>query len=161
MTALPQLISPTGLKQRATDAWGSGAWLAKRGSRLHLGVDFRTTAGREVTMPCTARIARRKHPYADDLSWSGVLLNAGGWEITLFYVDLTAPVGIVLPVGATLGVSQNIAKRYDHRMTPHVHLEVHAPSRSALPADWEEGLHWVRGPKGQIIVDPNLLLSRP
>lgn len=161
MTTIPTLISPTGLGLRGADAWGSGAWLARRGARSHLGVDFRAKPGQEIVMPCTARVVRKKYPYPGDFDLEGVLLDAGGWQVTLFYLVPQVMPGTIRPIGAVLGTAQDISKRYDMRMTPHVHLEVEAPSRRALPADWVEGKHYVIASRGRVMVDPGLLMRVP
>lgn len=154
----PRLTSPTGLGLRGNDAWGSGAWLAKRGGRLHYGVDFRCQPDQDVVMPTTAQVVRRKYPYKDDLSWSGVLLRVGGWEVTLFYVQPTVQGGVVLPAGAVIGKAQDIRRRYDSRMTAHVHLEVEVRSRSLLKSEWEEGKDYVEV-KERVVVNPMLLMG--
>lgn len=131
---------PTGHGVRGTDAYGSGHFLAPRGGRPHWGVDYIATPGQEVTAPCHGKIKRVRRPYADDMSYLGVLIEADwGALITMFYVDPEPRlIGARIVAGSPIGVAQTLQARYPG-ITDHVHCEVRLPKSYALPLVWVRG----------------------
>lgn len=119
------IISPTGHGVRS-DAAGDGHYHAKRGERLHQGVDYICTPGQTIICPInSARVERMAYPYADK-SYGGVLLSNNRMELLLFYFEPDEQIfGRTLFKGNAIGIAQDITKRYsDSKMTPHIHLQI-------------------------------------
>ena len=110
---------------RGEDRWGSGAYGAPRGDRLHRGVDIVVAEGAAVFAPFNATIIREATPYEDDDRYTGVLLAGidawADYEIKLFY--LRAPHEGTVVAGEPLGIAQDLSARYPD-ITNHVHLEL-------------------------------------
>ena len=119
------MISPTGQGVRI-DSKGSGEFLSMRGIRLHRGTDFLCTPGQPVVAPIKGTIHRVVYPYEDDLGYSGIDLYRKHMLIRMFYLfpnlDL---IGQEVEERDIIGVAQDISKRYDSDMQPHIHVEVY------------------------------------
>ena len=119
------MISPTGGGIRNDDG-GSGLWLAKRGLKLHQGVDYELPngPGQLVVSPITGRIMRVAYPYSDTQEYSGCEIRGADIWIKMFYFrPYDAKVGQRVVMGESIGIAQDISKRYKD-VTPHIHLEV-------------------------------------
>lgn len=142
-----QWISPTGKPPRGVDDWGSGAFAASRGSRPHYGVDYLCEPGQTVVAPCECSAVRVRRPYADDLSWSGLLLRAHGCEVTLYYLEPEVVLGAALAQGEPIGVAQDISSRYRQpgrgTMPAHVHAEIRLLPGTPWGAGWKLGRHFL------------------
>lgn len=127
---------------RGEDAYGSGAFLAPRGGRLHWGADAVCIPHEEWRSPVSGIILRRRKPYPDDLQWSGVLIRASwGGLVTLFYLEpFPDLLGVEVSQGQVIGLAQNITLRYGPGMTPHLHCEVRLPRGWSLPLTWIQGV---------------------
>ena len=118
-------ISPTGGGVR-NDAGGSGYWLAKRGTKLHQGVDYELPhgAGQLVISPIAGRIERIAYPYSDTQDFAGCEIRGDGIWIKMFYFRLhDSLIKQRVVIGQEIGVAQDISKRYPN-VTPHIHLEI-------------------------------------
>jgi len=116
------LINPTG-KGIRSDSAGDGHWQARRGSRLHKGIDLLCTPGQDIVAPIKGFIIRVAFPYADDISWKGIVI-AGDWcRIKMYYLEPFVGIGKEVYCGESIGKAQNISLRYGGDMRPHIHLE--------------------------------------
>ena len=118
------MISPTG-KGIRVDRWGNGHYGAPRGNSIHRGVDYICHPGQFAIAPKNGIIVREARPYGDSQKYSGLLLRADALEIKLFYVrPYDYLIGKPVKQGAVVGTCQDISKRYDEKMIPHVHMEI-------------------------------------
>lgn len=147
-----ELVPPCHGGLRTTDAWGSGAFGAPRGDRLHAGVDFAAFYGDLVRAPCSGVVRRLGVCYADDPTYRLVEIDAGSAWVRVLYVSPDVQVGDQVHAGTSvLGTVQDVASRYGAGMTNHVHLDVRLVGcvlvgRGQVPAD-------------AVYVDPCLLLK--
>jgi len=121
------LKSPTGKGVRGKDNWGGGHYGASRGSRSHDGVDYVSDSGQRVVAPMSGRVVRHSHPYADDLSFDGIVIRANdGAEVTVWYVDVSEAVKMngMIAAGDYIGTAQDLTGRYPN-ITNHVHVRLH------------------------------------
>jgi hypothetical protein len=120
-----RLISPTGLGIR-NDAKGLGHFGAKRGYRIHQGVDFECKPGQDIVCPVDyATILREAIPYANDYKYRGLLLCNDQVLIKMFYCELLPDmVGATVVEGQVIAKAQNIAAKYGKGMIPHIHLQI-------------------------------------
>ena len=116
------LINPTG-KGIRSDSAGDGHWQAMRGGRRHKGVDFLCDPGQDVLAPIKGFILRTAHPYGDDLSWKGIVIQGDWCRIKMYYLDPFVRIGRQVVQGESIGKAQNISLRYSEGMRPHIHLE--------------------------------------
>lgn len=111
-------------KRRGQDAWGSGDYLAPRGSRTHNGEDFLCDVGTEVASHVQGVVIKLGYPYADDLSYRYVSVKTTtGFSHRFFYVEPGVKVGDTITLGEVLGRSQDLGKRYNG-IPQHYHYEV-------------------------------------
>ena len=125
-------------KIRKTDRWGSGAYKAPRGNRLHKGVDIvcdkgdaitsascgvvRKTAGR----PYAASDKKKKHyRYVE-------IMDASGLRCRYFYVAASVKTGDMVCRGDVIGAAQGLEKVYPG-ITDHIHFEVLGKSGPVNP----------------------------
>ncbi len=112
-------------RTRRSDIHGSGQYGAGRGSRKHQGVDVVAYPGERVFSPISGEIVRESFPYAEDLSYRGLVIRGtgdwSGYEIKIFYVE-GLNCGPVVP-GSPIGFAQDLSRRYPG-ITNHVHVEV-------------------------------------
>lgn len=130
--------TPTGayveLSPRGRDGYGSGAFLASRGSRLHNGFDLAAPVGTGILSPVAGTVTKIGYPYADDLSYRYVqILDGRGRRHRVFYVDPLVLVDDTIEVDDLLGTAQDLTTRYNQfLMTNHVHYEVKTPTGEFL-----------------------------
>lgn len=111
-------------KIRGCDPSGCGHFGADRGSRLHQGIDIVVKEGEIINSPIDGEVIRYPFPYSGDINYKGILIRNKDFEVKIFYINPTAPVGKILK-GQKIGNAQNIAKKYPSSpMTNHIHLEV-------------------------------------
>jgi hypothetical protein len=119
-----KIISPTGLGVR-NDAAGHGYYGAKRGTRLHMGMDFLCKYAQDVVSPIDGFVERIAYPYAGDRDYKGLVIRGSQLTIKLFYV---APwdwiIGTEIKQGDVVGMAQDISAKYGGKMLPHVHLSI-------------------------------------
>jgi len=141
-----QIVDPTKSGLREYDAWGSGYFKTSRGNRKHRGVDFKCEPGQIVVSPVDGVIIRAADPYGDG-QYSGVFIDGLNFEIKMFYLKpYPRLIGEKVTAGQPIGIAQNIAKRYDHRMTPHIHLEIFLTPRDYFSVG------------AKVYIDPKVLL---
>lgn len=116
------LLNPTG-KGIRSDSAGDGHWQARRGDRLHKGIDLLCNPGQDVVAPLAGFVTRIAFPYGDDLSWKGVVIQGDWCRIKLYYLDPFVGAGKQVYRGEPIGKAQNISLRYGGEMRAHIHLE--------------------------------------
>lgn len=125
------MISPTGKALRGLDKYGSGAYGAGRGNRIHRGADYLCVSGQDVVSPISGTVIRIARPYRKK-GYSGLLIRSPIIEIKLFYFKpLTRIVGTNVKAGDTIGIAQDISKKYP-KMIPHIHLQIDSISPELL-----------------------------
>lgn len=114
------------LDLRGIDGYGSGAFGASRGDRIHNGTDFKAPPMAVMLSPVAGKVTKLGYPYADDLSYRYVeLTDKQKLKHRLFYVDPMVEVGNIVEVDGTVGLVQHISARYNvHLMVNHVHYEI-------------------------------------
>ena len=119
------MISPTGHGVRGYDKYGSGLYLAGRGKRLHLGVDFICEPGQEIVAPSSGLVLREKFPYSEPVEgvfFSGVQIQGTSFMITMFYFQMDKKlVKMNVKEGQVIGIAQDISLKHPG-IIPHVHL---------------------------------------
>jgi len=112
------------LEKRGNDKWGSGEWGAKRGSRRHMGVDYKILPGDTVLSLTEGVVTKLGYPYADDLSYRYVEVeDANEYKLRYFYILPSVKVGQMVAEGEPLGIAQSLDRRYEG-ITEHIHFEV-------------------------------------
>ncbi len=122
-------------KTRGIDAFGSGAFGAKRTHGTHQGVDIVTTKGEYIYSPINGVVKRYARPYADDNRFNGIVLTSGDLEIKIFYVNPTIAVGSKIIAGQVIAIAENIGEKFGPKMTPHAHIEARINKRLINPTD--------------------------
>ena len=121
------MISPTGLGIRGIDVWGSGAYGAGRGKRIHKGADYVCIPGQSIVAPINGVIIRQRLPYADRVErilFGGVLIRGAHCDITLFYLQLDVKlITMRVDIGQKIGVAQDISLKYPG-IIPHIHMQI-------------------------------------
>ena len=113
---------------RGQDAQGSGEWLASRGRRKHMGVDFVCDVDESVPTDVKGKVTKIGFPYSPKDKFKGHLRYV---EVTTelkqrvryFYIRPTVSVGDMVDIGDEIGVSQDLTKIYPG-ITQHIHLEI-------------------------------------
>ena len=129
------------LPQRTTDAWGSGAYGAPRGTRKHKGIDFVCVRGTIINSHIIGVVTKLGYPYSDDLSYRYVeVTDAAKLRHRFFYVEPLVEKGDVIITDTPLGVAQDISSRYRDPDKPpmdnHCHYEI--LYRNGKPIDPEK-----------------------
>jgi hypothetical protein len=121
-----KFMNPTGMGIRS-DAGGDGKHGAKRGLRLHDGVDFECVEGQNIRMPFSGVIVRTSLPYKNDLVWRGVHIVHSRIEVKMWYFlphKNLIRAGEV-KIGTMIGIAQDIGKKKGYEnVTPHLHVRV-------------------------------------
>lgn len=114
--------------KRTVDDFGSGAYGATRGRRVHNGIDFYVSPGSIVCSPVDGRITKYGYCYGDDLKWRYVqITDQNEVDHRLFYVTTERNLSTRVFKGEPFGRAQDIASKYNTEnktMTPHVHYEI-------------------------------------
>ncbi|MGE5567224.1 MAG: M23 family metallopeptidase [Parcubacteria group bacterium] len=146
----PDFVNPTGQAQRTSDAYGYGVFGAPRdgGSRPHLGVDFKATAGQAVKAPISGFITKIGFAYAGDtnLKFVEVTNPALHYKARVFYVNPKVDVGDAVHLGQTVGTSHTLQGKYPNGMTDHVHLEITNPDGRKVDAARVLTAYWAPAP---------------
>lgn len=117
-----KIIAP----ERGSDKWGSGAFGASRGDRIHKGIDYACYKGSLVLSPVTGECTKIGFPYADPKKGNYryvQITDSEGREHRIFYIEPQVRRGDWVETGDVLGESQGIADHYPG-MTDHVHYEI-------------------------------------
>jgi murein DD-endopeptidase MepM/ murein hydrolase activator NlpD len=145
----PDFVNPTGQGQRTSDAYGYGVFGAPRdgGSRPHLGVDFKATAGQAVKAPISGYVTKIGYAYAGDTNLKFVELSnpALHYKARVFYVNPKVDVGDAVHLGQTVGTAHTLQTKYPGGMTDHVHLEITNPAGRKIDAARVLTAYWAKG----------------
>lgn len=109
---------------RGLDPSGSGSFGADRNGHKHQGIDIETTVGQSILSPIAGVITRFPFPYPGDLSYTGVEIKNDVYTVKIFYITPVLKVGTTVAVGTKIAIAQNIAAKYQTKMTNHAHFEV-------------------------------------
>ncbi len=117
------------LPERKQDAYGSGAFGASRGTRVHKGIDYCCYPGSVIHSPVAGVCTKLGFPYSDDLMFRYVeVTTTDKLRHRFFYISPEVVKGDVIVVGQPIGISQDIAGRYRDpgkpSMTGHCHYEI-------------------------------------
>lgn len=147
----PDFVNPTGQGQRTSDAYGYGVFGAPRdgGTRPHLGVDFKATAGQPVKAPISGFVTKIGFAYPGDttLKFVEVTNPALHYKARVFYVDPAVEVGDAVYLGQPVGTSHTLQDKYPGGMTDHVHLEITNPDGRKIDAARVLTAYWARAPR--------------
>jgi len=116
--------SPTG-KGIRSDSEGDGNYGARRGSRVHNGIDFLCDEGQAIGAPFDMKILRVAKPKVGSVM-SGIEWQAGRSTGKMFYFepDYTL-IGKEVKQEQLIGVAQSVSKDYGlPNMKDHIHFQV-------------------------------------
>lgn len=124
--------NPTGMQIRSDPA-GRGEFGARRGNRVHLGVDFLCVPGQEVVSSITGRASRIVYPYRSTRYQGIEIVN----ELFICHILYILPdkeilardenFGALIKEGDVIGIAQDISGKYPNMdMEPHVHVNLYA-----------------------------------
>jgi murein DD-endopeptidase MepM/ murein hydrolase activator NlpD len=131
-----KIVLPVPATEIRSDPAGNGSFKARRGSRIHKGVDLVCEPGDLVVAPFDGKITKIGYPYADDLSYRYVeITTESGLVCRIFYVEPTFTLGWEVKAGDQIGFAQDVSERYKldsrggiryrtNQMLPHVHVEL-------------------------------------
>lgn len=121
------------MKIRTHDNWGSGAYGAGRGGRVHKGVDMVCQKGDMVRTMRDGVVTKIGYPYKPSDPKKGyfryVEVAVGNERHRYFYVAPLVAVGERVERHQIIGRAQGIADHYPG-MTEHVHVEIKLPDGS-------------------------------
>lgn len=112
-----------------TDPLGSGEFGAGRGGRQHNGIDIEVRPGEVLRSPYNMYIDEKPiQVYKGTKDWTGVRgwleTPQGRLQVKYFYIIPNPEVlGTNVLMGEEIGRAQDISKKYDERMHPHIHIE--------------------------------------
>ncbi|XP_062234463.1 leukocyte cell-derived chemotaxin-2-like isoform X1 [Platichthys flesus] len=111
--------------RRTSDSWGQGHYGARRGTRVHAGLDIVCSDGAAVYAPCDVTLGGRLTVYTDASKAainSGINLRAEGLCFKLFYVNPDRTSGSVRK-GERIGTMMPMQSVYPG-ITSHVHVQL-------------------------------------
>lgn len=116
---------------READSFGSGAFLAGRGNRLHYGVDIAVEPGTRIYAPFPGRIKNidsiytdGSHPELKGIKIIGALAYTG-WVAQILYVKKDWGLIGDVRYHEDIGDAQDMASSYGEGMTNHIHFAVY------------------------------------
>lgn len=113
---------------RGTDAYGSGRFGAKRGSRLHLGIDDAIWPGSLVCSMTSGVVTRLGWPYSEPerkkLRLIEIKNDIDGALVRYLYLSPHVVEGQRVERDQVLGSVQDLREFYKNGMTPHCHVDV-------------------------------------
>ena len=131
-----RFVTPTihhGKVRIRRDSGGHGDFMAKRGKRLHRGIDLIGQPGTEIVSPIDGKFDRVYRPYAKDLQWRGAFIKGPHLWVGIFYMTpYDNMLGAYVKAGQPLGIMQDITQKYGGDMKPHIHLETILPPLGAV-----------------------------
>jgi murein DD-endopeptidase MepM/ murein hydrolase activator NlpD len=134
-----------------SDSYGHGAYLAPRGSRLHLGHDFHGEAGQRFFSDVSGEVVRIGYPYSrlgPKSEYKLIEIKHGPQTIVKYmYLDPNVQPGDQILRGDWIGTVQDLTKVYPktatrEAMTCHVHFEVIVEGDHVDPIQWLEARGW-------------------
>jgi murein DD-endopeptidase MepM/ murein hydrolase activator NlpD len=127
------MIIPT---LRKPDRYGQGHYLAKRGDRVHEGVDLHVEPYSPYFSDVTGTVTRWGYPYANDLNFRLMEIRVDAQTIIKYmYINPIVRPGHVVRVGQKLGVIQDLTEKYPG-INNHVHFEVWIEGKHVDPLIW-------------------------
>ena len=115
------------MQERGSDKFGSGAYLASRGSRKHMGIDFACAKGNKILSLTNGIVSKIGYPYNPRDTKKGhmryVQVTHEGVDIRYFYVDPLVKVGTSIRRWEVVGTAQGLLDIYPG-ITDHIHFEV-------------------------------------
>jgi hypothetical protein len=91
---------------------------------MHAGRDYIVKPRGTVRSPVNGTVGRIGQCYADDPVYQLVEIQHELAIIRVLYVEPTVSPGDEVFIGDTIGLAQDITKRYSPAMTNHVHMDV-------------------------------------
>ena len=124
--------------QRQTDIFGSGAFGASRGRRIHRGIDFACHPGSTILSSTIGTVSRVGWPYSPEDPDKGHLryvevITPLGYQIRYMYVEPLVKQGDTVSRDQPLGIAQDLTEVYNG-ITPHIHVEVKKESEYIDPS---------------------------
>lgn len=117
---------------RGCDKFGCGHFGAKRGDRLHRGIDLVVLSGEPFASLCSGKITKLGYVYKGDMTLRYVEVTTRSGQAWRFhYLKPSVKVGDAVSVGTILGTVQSLQSRYPG-ITDHVHFEVIEPGGGYL-----------------------------
>lgn len=114
-------------EKRGLDDWGSGAFGASRGSKVHRGRDYLRQPGEAVRAPMEGRVVRIGYPYPNNMHFKLIEVLSGSILWRIFYVKPCVVKGEFVTEGKILGHAQDISGKYVRStrgpMGNHIHVE--------------------------------------
>ena len=114
------------LVKRGADSHGSGDYLASRGSRKHMGIDFACSPGCQVYPDISGLVTKLGIPYADPKKREYryvQITDDKGVDVRYFYLHPDVEIGQAVTTDTVIGICQDLTKIYEG-ITNHVHFEV-------------------------------------
>lgn len=109
---------------RSIDGFGSGAFAASRGSRIHKGKDYEFKVGEVFKSPVGGTVIRIGWAYT---GWGYRIVELLSFDKTVlfrfFYVAPVVKKGDRVEAEQILGHAQDIKAKYGNGMTNHIHVE--------------------------------------
>ena len=122
---------------RNCDAWGCGHFGASRGAREHKGIDFKVYENEPIKAPFDCEIIRYGYPYSDNLNYRLIeikgLNNFSDYTAKIMYIKKIHNIGTIITKGNTICKADDISKKFDNRMTNHVHFELYKNGKLVNP----------------------------
>jgi hypothetical protein len=113
------------------DKWGDGTFGAKRGSKVHDGLDLVVVPGQPIFSMIDGAVEKYEQCYLSDAKWTGIQIANTQVRVELWYMEaLPDLVRRFVQAGQMVGYAQNISEKYPptekipHEMTPHIHVRV-------------------------------------
>lgn len=117
------MIEPTKMGLRI-DSMGDGSYGAKRGNRIHKGIDFLCSPGMLIKAPISGNMIEWG-PYKNDSSYHGIRIRNKSMTIKLFYCKAIEDfIGRYVEAGQSVAHAEDISKKHGGGMLPHVHLQI-------------------------------------
>jgi len=126
--------------RRGVDHYGSGAYLASRGGRLHNGVDFAAFPGSDCLSLTAGKVTKIGFPYRYDAAnpekakYRYVEVTFLEKRLRYFYLNPAVSLGDRVNAGDVLGAVQDLSITYKE-ITPHVHFEIKDGSGNFIDPD--------------------------
>ena len=127
------------LPKRGTDAFGSGAYHASRGSRTHKGIDYACYPNTQIHSPIAGYVSKWGLCYSGEDFQYIEITTPDKARHRFFYVHPGLQKGTTVHINDYIGYSQNIALKYTTKkkvMTNHVHYEILLPDGSDVDPVW-------------------------
>jgi murein DD-endopeptidase MepM/ murein hydrolase activator NlpD len=144
MLRLKYIAGETQALPRGSDCWGAGHFGASRGSRTHNGKDILVPAGSQVLSVASGIVTKLGWCYSGEGYRYVEVSDDRGNRVRHFYVSPHVEIGVVIESGDLIGVSQDLACKYQADscmpidMPNHVHLEVMSGTNSKTFFDPDE-----------------------